>query len=108
MKNEQDSKSPTIPPSQTNDPQKRDWLRLVIMVENTDANRKIAGLLIAKGRLLAEIFEGKKIVKVEAVQVFGMDVSKEKTPEAKVLPNIPISATPQAGLEPCKRNGGEQ
>ena len=74
-------------PSQTNDPQKRDWLRLVIMVENTDANRKIAGVLIAKGRLLAEIFEGKKIVKGEAVQVFGMDVSKEKTPETKVQPN---------------------
>ena len=74
-------------PSQTNEPQKRDWLRLVIMVENTDANRKIAGVLIAKGRLLAEIFEGKKIVKGEAVQVFGMDVSKEKTPEIKVQPN---------------------
>ena len=66
------------------------------MVENTDANRKIAGVLIAKGRLLAEIFEGKKIVKGEAVQVFGMDVSKEKTTETKVQPNAGAEPPPKA------------
>ena len=76
-------------PPQTNGSQNRDWLRLVIMVENTDANRKIAGLLIADGRRLAERFEGKKIVKAEALQVFGMDVSKEKPPKAEAQPNDP-------------------
>jgi hypothetical protein len=74
-------------PSQTDDSQKRDWLRLVVMVENTDANRKIAGLLIADGRILAERFEGKKIVKAEALQVFGMITAKEKSPETKAQPN---------------------
>ena len=80
------------------------------MVENTDANRKIAGVLIAKGRLLAEIFEGKKIVKGEAVQVFGMDVSKEKTPETKVQPNIKAEPPPTCDVNrdsgTASANGG--
>jgi hypothetical protein len=34
--------------------------------------------------------------------------TKRKPKRAARLPNIPSSATPQAGLEPRKRNGGEQ
>jgi hypothetical protein len=75
-------------PSPTREQQNRDWLRLVVMVENTEANRKIAGLLIADGRQLADRFEGKKIVKAEALQVFGMITAKEKPPEATAQPNV--------------------
>ena len=35
-------------------------------------------------------------------------VRKKYRLETQVPPNIPSSATPQAGLEPRKRNGGEQ
>jgi len=72
-----------------------DWLRLVVMVENTEANRKIAGTLIVSGRRTAELFEGKKIVKCEALQIFGMDSSKEKSPKAEAQPNAGADLQPR-------------
>ena len=68
----------------------RDWLRLVIMVENTESNRKRADLLIAEARRLAERFDGRKIVKGEALQIFDMVVSKAELPPTEAQPNSEV------------------
>ena len=50
--------------------QQREWLRMVIMVENTETNRTVATLVPDELKRIADRFEGKKIVKGESVSVF--------------------------------------
>lgn len=73
--------------SKTPKPQNIDWLRVVIMVENTDANRKICRILPEAARRIAECFQGQKIVKCEAVQVWAMSHTEEQSPKVEAKHN---------------------
>ncbi len=77
-------------PPQTNDSEKRDWLRLVVMVENTEVNQVMCRILPEEGRRLAERFQGNRIVKCEALQVWAMSHTKEEPPKAEAQQNADI------------------
>lgn len=67
---------------------------MVIMVENTDANRTMCRILPEEGRRLAERFQGKRIVKCEALQVWAMSHTKDEPPKAEAQKNVKLTALP--------------
>lgn len=77
------SAAPAQPVEQT----KREWIRFTMMVEDTPHNRVVSATVPHEMRTLAGRFEGKKIVKAEALHLWAMTVSKDQTPESKVQPN---------------------
>lgn len=55
-----------------------EWIKFIIMVEDTPPNRILAQNIPHEARMLAERFEGEKIVKAEAVHVWTMCAAKAK------------------------------
>ena len=69
------------------------------MVENTEANRLLYRILPEEGRRLAERFQGKRIVKCEAINVWAMSSTKEESPKAEAQPNEKLTDAGTKTLE---------